>query len=112
MGSIEIDYGIQTRLDLYMPRQAGRVVRPDEVIHICGDIVSAQDQMKIWQARHPDISDQIWQARHSDTSDQMDLGNGMIGVKVYFSAKQDIDFDIMRKKRHGYLVREKRRQME
>ena len=100
MGSIQVDYGIQTRLDLYMPRQAGRIVRPDEVVYICGDVIAAQDQLKMWQARH------------SDTSDQMDLGNGMIGVKVYYSAEHDIDFDIQRKKRHGYLVREKRRQME
>ena len=97
MGSIQIDYGIQTRLDLYMPRQAGRVVRPDDVIYICGDIVSAQDQLKMRQARHPDISD------------QMDLGNGMIGVKVYYSAEHDIDFEIGRKKRHAYLVRMKKK---
>ena len=100
MGSIQVDYGIQTRLDLYMPRQAGRVVKPYDVIYICGDVIAAQDQLKMWQARHP------------DTSDQMDLGNGMIGVKVYFSAKQDVDFEIQRKKRHGYLVRKKRREAE
>ena len=100
MGSIQVDYGIQTRLDLYMPRQAGRVVRPDEVIDICGDIVAGQDQLKMWQARHPDISN------------QMDLGNGMIGVKVYYSAEHDIDFDIMRKKRRYYLEREKKRETE
>ena len=100
MGSVEIDYGIQTRLDLYMPRQAGRVVRPSEVIHICGDIVAGQDQLRAWQSRHQEISDQI------------DLGNGMIGVKVYYSAKQDIDFDIQRKKRRDYLEREKKRETE
>ena len=100
MGTIQVDFGIQTRLDLYMPRQAGRVVRPDEVIDICGDIVSAQDQLKMWQERH------------QETSDQMDLGNGMIGVKVYYSAKQDIDFDIQRKKRRDYLEREKKRETE
>ncbi len=77
MGGIQVDYGIQTRLDLYMPRQAGRVVRPGDVICICGDIVTAQDQLRIWQARHQEISD------------QMDLGNGMIGVKIYYSAKED-----------------------
>ncbi len=100
MGTIQVDFGIQTRLDLYMPRQAGRVVRPDEVIDICGDIVSAQDQMKIWQERHREISD------------QMDLGNGKIGVKVYFSAKQDVDFEIQREKRHDYLEREKKKKTE
>ncbi len=100
MGSIQVDYGIQTRLDLYMPRQAGRIVRPDEVVYICGDVIAAQDQLKMWQARH------------SDTSDQMDLGNGMIGVKVYFSAKQDIYFEIQRKKRRDYLETEKKREME
>ena len=96
MGTAGIDYGIQTRLDLYMPRQAGRIVRPDDVIYICGDVVIAQDQLKMWQSRH------------QETSDQMDLGNGKIGVKVYYSAKQDIDFEIQRKRRHGYLVRQKK----
>ena len=100
MGSIQIDYGIQSRLDLYMPRQAGRVVRPDEVIHICGDIVAAQDQLRLWQSRHQDVSDQV------------DLGNGMIGVKVFYSAEKDIDLEIQRKKRHGYLERTKKRGME
>ena len=100
MGTVEIDYGIQTRLDLYMPRQAGRIVRPDEEIYICGDVVIAQDQLKMWQARHQDISNQI------------DLGNGKIGVKVYYSAKQDIDFEIQRKNRHDYLEREKKRGVE
>ena len=100
MGSIQIDYGIQSRLDLYMPRQAGRVVRPDEVIYICGDIVAAQDQLKLWQSRHQEISDQV------------DLGNGMIGVKVFYSAKQDTDIEIQKKNRHGYLVRAKKREME
>jgi hypothetical protein len=100
MGTVEIDYGIQTRLDLYMPRQAGRVVRPDEVIYICGDVVTGQDQLKMWQSRH------------QETSDQIDLGNGKIGVKVYYSAKQDIDSGIQREKRHGYLEREKKRGAE
>lgn len=100
MGSIEIDYGMQTRLDLYMPRQAGRVVRPADVVYICGDIVAAQDQLKLWQSRHQDVSDQI------------DQGNGMIGVKVFYSAEHDVDFEIQRKKRHGYLVRAKKREME
>ena len=100
MGSIQIDYGIQSRLDLYMPRQAGRVVRPDEVIYICGDIVAAQDQLRLWQSRHQDVSDQV------------DLGNGMIGVKVFYSAEKDIDLEIQRKKRHGYLERTKKRGME
>ena len=100
MGTVEIDYGIQTRLDLYMPRQAGRVVRPDDVIYICEDIVIAQDQLKMWQSRH------------QETSDQIDLGNGKIGVKVYHSAKQDIDFDIQRKKRHTKLMRMKKRGAE
>ena len=100
MGSIQVDYGIQTRLDLYMPRQAGRVVRPDEVVYICGDVIAAQDQLKMWQARHP------------DTSDQMDLGNGMIGVKVYYSARKDIDSETRRKSKHDFLVREKKRGAE
>jgi hypothetical protein len=100
MGTVEIDYGMQTRLDLYMPRQAGRIVRPDEVIYICGDVVIAQDQLKMWQARH------------QETSDQIDLGNGKIGVKVYYSAKQDIDFEIQRNNRHDYLEREKKRGTE
>ena len=100
MGGVEIDYGIQTRLDLYMPRQAGRVVRPYDVIYICGDIVAAQDQMRIWQGRHQEISDQI------------DLGNGMIGVKIYYSARVDIDFEIQREKRHDYLEREKKKKTE
>ena len=100
MGGIQIDYGIQSRFDLYMPRQAGRVVRPDEVIYICGDIVAAQDQLRLWQSRHWDVSDQV------------DLGNGMIGVKVFYSAEKDIGLEIQRKKRHGYLVRAKKRGME
>ncbi len=90
--TVEIDYGIQTRLDLYIPRQAGRIVRPDEIVDICGDIVSAQDHLRIWQSRH------------SDVSDQMDLGNGMIGVKVYYSAKEDPEQEVMRnnlRKRRG-----------
>ncbi len=105
MGTVEIDYGIQARLDLYMPRQAGRTVSPDDVIYICGDIVKAQDQLKLWQMRHQDVSNQL------------DLGNGKIGIRVYYSMVQDIDFDIQRRKWHAYLVRIKkrggeRRQME
>ena len=100
MTTIEIDYGMQTRLDLYMPRQAGRVVRPDEVIFICGDVVAAQDQLKLWQARHQDVSDQI------------DRGNGMIGIKVFYSEEKDIDFEIQRKKRHAQLVRAKKMGIE
>ena len=100
MTTIEIDYGIQTRLDLYMVRQAGRVVRPDEVIYMCGDIVAADAQLKIWQSRHQDISDQI------------DRGNGMIGIKVFYSAEKDTDAEILKKKRHAKLVRAKHIGME
>ena len=82
--TLEINYKVQTKLDLYIPRQAGRVVRPDEVIDICGDIVSAQDQLKIWQSRHQEVSDQI------------DLGNGMIGIKVYSSAYTDPEQIVIR----------------
>ena len=88
----QVDYNVQTRLDLYMPRQAGRIVRPAEVMDICGDLVNAQDQLLIWQSRHMDVSD------------QMDLGNGMIGVKVYFSAKEDPEQVVIRdnwQKRRG-----------
>ena len=100
MTTVEIDYGIQTRLDLYMPMQAGRTVRPDDVIYICGDIVKAQDQLKMWQTRHQDVSGQL------------DLGNGKIGIRVYYSMVHDIDFEIGRKKRHAYLVRMKKRGAE
>ncbi|MGC8699284.1 MAG: hypothetical protein ACP5RE_03820 [Candidatus Acidifodinimicrobium sp.] len=86
--TVEIDYGIQTRLDLYIPRQAGRIVRPDEIVDICGDIVSAQDHLRIWQSRHRDVSD------------QMDLGNGMIGVKVYYSARKDPEQEVIKNKWH------------
>jgi len=83
MDDIQVDFGIQGRLDLYMPRQAGRIVRPDDVVDICGDIVNAQDQLKIWQSRH------------SETSDQMDMGTGRIGVKVYYSASKDPEQSII-----------------
>ncbi len=90
--TVEIDQEIQTKLDLYIPRQAGRIVMPDEIFDICGDIVSAQDQLKAWQSLHEDVSDQI------------DLGNGKIGVKVYYSAREDPEQEVIRnnlRKRRG-----------
>ncbi|MEM4066083.1 MAG: hypothetical protein QXV17_04385 [Candidatus Micrarchaeaceae archaeon] len=82
--SYEIDYDIQAKLDLYMPRQAGRIVRPDEIFDMCGDIVVANDQLLIWQSRHDDVSDLV------------DIGNGMLGVKVYYSSMKDPEQEVVR----------------
>lgn len=87
MGSVLIypptSDSIQSYLDRYMPENAGRIVRPDEIFDLCGDPAAAQDELKRWQSRHNDVSD------------QMDLGNGKIGVKVYYSAKDDPELEII-----------------
>ena len=86
------DDSVQTYLDRYMPMQAGRIVRPDEIYDVCGDPVISQDELKRWQNRH------------KDDSCQMDIGNGMIGVKVYFSAREDPEQVVIKdkwKKRRG-----------
>jgi hypothetical protein len=82
----------QTYLDRYMPMNAGRIVIPDEIVDVCGDPVIALDELRRWQSRHTDVSDLIG------------LGNGRLGVKVYYSASQDPEQVVIRdnwKKRRG-----------
>lgn len=94
---------VRARLNLYMPRQAGRVVRPNEetVVEICGsDPVLAQDELKIWQLGH------------KDTSDQMPLGDGMIGIKVYYSAREDPEQRVIKDNFHKRAELRRRRDSE
>lgn len=83
---------IQSQIDLYMSKNAGREITPDSIMDICGDRDVATNELERWQSRHTDVSDLIG------------LGNGRIGVKVYYSASQDPEQAVIRdnwKKRRG-----------
>ena len=83
---------IQSQIDLYMSKNAGREITPDSIMDICGDRDVATNELERWQSRHTDVSDLIG------------LGNGRLGVKVYYSASQDPEQVVIRdnwKKRRG-----------
>ena len=83
---------IQSQIDLYMSRNAGREITPDNVMDICGDRGVAINELKRWQSRH------------EDDSALLESESGGISVKVYFSIKQDPEQAVIRdnwKKRRG-----------
>ncbi|MDA8054211.1 MAG: hypothetical protein M0Z77_00995 [Thermoplasmatales archaeon] len=55
MGSIEVDYGIQSELDLELDKLPGTFVKANDrsIMRICGDQIEiAEDQLMVWANRH------------------------------------------------------------
>ena len=83
---------IQSQIDLYMSKNAGREITPDSIMDICGDRDVATNELERWQSRH------------KDDSSLLESESGGISVKVYFSIKQDPEQVVIRdkwKKRRG-----------